>query len=345
MLGKWLVIGGTVLTSLICGSIENASAYWQCPVGVEPGGPNNSGIACYWVEEPQQQNDPGPAPDPGPSIPTMYANSYIAVAWHNNADDVWAIWNHRAEAKAKESALNACNQVMGSGCTIAGSSWNTSVAIARRQNGQIWYATESTPKKAQNLVMKSCEDANNDCKLLHTFTAEPLVQPANFTPVQQEFLITNPAFDFSKKYFPSTVKRLAPEPLATGPLSPGPQADTSRGFFAIAWLKGKQEIPFGNLVVASGFPTIQDAEKAALERCQAQSQQPCISSNDVDDQKNPMFGIYLNSRNHVQLYNHTTAEAIEKAAEAECSKLGLTCKKVGIFDVRRSDVSIHRVKQ
>ncbi len=43
MLGKWLMIGGAVLTSLICGSIENASADWQCPVGVEPGGPNNSG--------------------------------------------------------------------------------------------------------------------------------------------------------------------------------------------------------------------------------------------------------------------------------------------------------------
>jgi Domain of unknown function (DUF4189) len=309
---------------------------WQCPVGVEPGGPNNSGIACVWVEEPQQ---PQPEPDPGPRIPIMYANSYIAVAWHNNADDVWAIWNHRSEAKAKESALNACNQVMGSDCTIAVSSWNTSVAIAQRQNGQIWYATESSPKKARKLVMKSCEEANNNCKLLHTFTAEPLAQPANFTPAQQEFLVTNPAFDFSKKYFPSNVKRL------TEPFSPGPQADTSRGFFAIAWLGGKQEIPFSNLVVASGFPTIKNAEKAALERCQAQSKQSCISSNDVDDQKSPMFGIYLNNRNLVQLYNHTTAEAIEKAAAAECSKLGLTCQKVGIFDVRRSEVSIHRVKR
>ncbi len=333
MLGKRRLLGGTVLAALMFSS--TAQAQDTCDGGFLMVGGN----CVPAVQPPEPQPEPQPEPEPEPRIPTMYANSYVAVAWHNNADDVWAIWNHRSEAKAKESALNACNQVMGSGCTIAVSSGNSTVAIARRQNGQIWYATESSPKKARKLVMKSCEEAKSDCKLLHTFTAEPLVQPANFTPEQQAFLENNPAFDFSKNYFPSSVKRL------TAPFSPEPKADTSRGFFAIAWLGGKQAIPFSNLVVASGFPTIKDAETAALERCQAQSKQTCISANDVDDQKNPMFGIYLNNRNHVQLYNHTTAEAIEKVAVAECSKLGLTCQKVGIFDVRRSGVSIHRVRK
>jgi Domain of unknown function (DUF4189) len=340
MLGKWLVIGGTVLASLICGTIENASANWQCPVGVEPGGPNNSGIACVWIEEPQQpQYDPGPAPDPGPRVPTMYANSYVAVAWHNNADDVWAIWNHRTEAKAKQSALNACNQVMGSGCTIAVSSWNTSVAIARRQNGQIWYATESSPKKARKLVMKSCEEAKNDCKLLHTFTAEPLIQPANFTPEQQEFLETNPVFDYSKKYFPSNVKRIATEPVSTGP-----QADTSRGFLAIAWT-GLSPQAWPNLVVASGYPTVKEAEKVAIARCQAESKQTCSSFGVVDDRTNPMFAAYIYGKNQAYWYSNTTEKNLEKDAEQHCREGNVTCQKIGVFDARRPGVSIHPMKQ
>jgi Domain of unknown function (DUF4189) len=337
MLTRWILAGGIVLASLVCCSKVQAEG--NCPDGYYPIGGGNAGWeGCAPYNTPPQPG-PGPTPDPGPRIQTMYANSYVAVAWHNNADDVWAVWNHRSEAKAKEAALNACNQVMGSGCTIAVSTWNTTVAIARRQNGQLWFATESSPKKARKSVMKSCEESQNDCKLLHTFTAEPLIQPANFTPEQQEILITNPAFDFSKKYLPSNVKRL------TETYSPGPKADTSRGFFAIAWLGGQQEVPLSNLVMASGFPTVKEAEKAALDRCQAQSKQTCLSLTDVDDQKNPMFGIYLNSRNIMQIYNNSTSEAIEKVAADECNKSGLTCQKVGIFDVRRSDVSIHRMKK
>jgi hypothetical protein len=338
MLGKWWILGGIVVTSLICGSIENASAYWQCPVGVpDPtsGQPNNSGVACSWVEEPQQpQYDPGPTPDPGPRIPTMYANSYVAVAWHNNADDVWAIWNHRSEAKAKEAALNACNQAMGSGCTIAVSSWNTSVAIARRQNGQLWYATESSPKKARKSVMKSCEENKEDCKLLHTFTTEPLIQPANFTPEQQEILVTNPAFDFSKNYFPRNIKRLSTEP----------QADTSRGFLAIAWTRFPLQA-WPNLVVASGYPTVKEAEKVAIERCQTESKQTCFSFGAIDDRTYSMFAAYVYGKDQVYWYSNMTEESLEKDAEKHCREGNVTCQKIGVFDSRRSGVSIHPIKQ
>lgn len=42
-----------------------AVAYWNCPVGVDPNGQNNSGIACTWYEEevkPSYEYAPEPAP-------------------------------------------------------------------------------------------------------------------------------------------------------------------------------------------------------------------------------------------------------------------------------------------
>jgi hypothetical protein len=108
-------------------------------------------------------------------------------------------------------ALNACTQVMGEGCTIAVNAWNSSIAIARDEDHIIWQAWGENPKNARKNVLNGCKEQKDFCKIIHIFTAEPLVQPANFSPMQQEILLTNPAFDFSKNYFPdSSIVRKKP---------------------------------------------------------------------------------------------------------------------------------------
>jgi hypothetical protein len=321
MLGRWLVIGGTVLTALIFGSIENASANWQCPVGVEPGGPNNSGVACVWIEEPQQpQYDPGSTYNPGPRVP-RYIDNYIAVAWHPNATDVWATWNHRTEAKSTEKALNACTEVMGKGCTIAVNAWNASVAIARDQDNHLWQAWGDTPDNARQKVLSGCAEKKAGCQILHVFTGEPLKRRGIFTKKP-------------KHYFPTNVKRL---PTA-------PQADTSRGFLAIAWT-GLPPQAWPNLVVASGYPTVQEAEKAAIARCQVESKQTCVSFGVVDDRTYPMFAVYLYGEKQAYWYANTTEKSLEKAADDHCREGGVTCQKIGVFDARQPGISIHPIKK
>ena len=76
----------------------------------------------------------------------------------------------------------------------------------------VLYGWADKPDNARTTVLKGCKEKNYyDCKIVHVFTAEPLIQPANFTPIQQEILETNPAFNFSKNYFPDrSVLRVKP---------------------------------------------------------------------------------------------------------------------------------------
>ncbi|NJL63111.1 MAG: DUF4189 domain-containing protein [Methylacidiphilales bacterium] len=202
MFGKLVLLGSVVAASLLVA--DSAKADGNCPDGYYPIGGGNAGwegCAPYDTRSEYPTVPDRPEPDK-PRVPTMYANSYIAVAWHPKATDVWATWNHRTTEKSQQVALSACTQVMGAGCTIAVSGWNGSVAIARNKSNSIWYGWGNKPDNARVNALKDCKEKNKDCTIVHVFTAEPLIQPANFTPMQQKILETNPAFDFSKNYFP-----------------------------------------------------------------------------------------------------------------------------------------------
>jgi Domain of unknown function (DUF4189) len=221
MLGKIVLLGSVVAASLLVASSAQAQVDPQtiaCPEGYYGiGGGNGGWLGCAPYDT-RSEYPTAPVREPEPSkpiVPTMYANSYIAVAWHPKSTDVWATWNQRSAEKSQQVALAACTQIMGAGCTIAVSGYNVSVAIARDKSNSLWYGWENNPENARNKVLKACKDKNEDCKIVHVFTAEPLLQPANFTPMQQTILETNPAFDFSKNYFPGNpvVSKAPPQPV------------------------------------------------------------------------------------------------------------------------------------
>ncbi|AFY95837.1 hypothetical protein Cha6605_4928 [Chamaesiphon minutus PCC 6605] len=219
---NWMVEKIVLLSSVMAASwLVAKSAQAQiigCPEGYYGIGGGNAGwIGCApYDTRSEYPTAPDRKPEPErPRVPTMYANSYIAVAWHPKATDVWATWNQRTAEKSQQVALAACTQIMGAGCTIAVSGYNGSVAIARDKSNLVWYGWGNKPDNAREIVLKDCKDKNKDCKIVHVFTAEPLLQPANFTPTQQKFLETNPAFDFSKNYFPGNpvVSKAPPQPV------------------------------------------------------------------------------------------------------------------------------------
>jgi Domain of unknown function (DUF4189) len=309
MLGKWLMLGGIVLASLVYGSAAQAEG-GSCPDGYYPIGGGNAG----WQGCAPIPTSRGPAPSSGPRVP-RYIDNYIAVAWHPKANDVWATWNHRTEAKSTETALNACTEVMGEGCTIAVNGWNSSVAIARDQDNAVWQAWGNTPENARRNVLNACGEKKQGCQILHVFTAEPIVRRGIFTKKQ-------------KNYFPQKTSQ--------------PFAD--RGYFAIAWT-GFSTQAWPNLVVASGYPTAKEAEKVAIARCQTESKQTCISFGVVDDRTHPMFAAYTHGKNQAYWYSNTTEQSLEKDADKHCREGNVTCQKIGIFDARQSGVSIHPIKQ
>ncbi|QER40029.1 hypothetical protein F2A31_09990 [Acinetobacter suaedae] len=74
--------------------------------------------------------------------PRDYRVHYGGMAWHVDAVDVWVDtkwYGPGGAASAKNTALQACNAVMGGGCKDGGSWSDSKVVIMRRANGDIYW--------------------------------------------------------------------------------------------------------------------------------------------------------------------------------------------------------------
>ncbi|SDQ86691.1 protein of unknown function [Pseudoxanthomonas sp. CF125] len=149
-----------------------------CPYGAYPGR----------LDEPQTcRPPPDDVSDQESGPPTRrdnsyWASNYVAVAWHPNASDVWAIWNAQSEEQAKEGALRLCAAAMSKGCTIANAASNSSIAIARASDGTLWSGWGETPRKAKNEVLASCKKQGVRCLHERTFTGKPYRDAAGTMP-------------------------------------------------------------------------------------------------------------------------------------------------------------------
>jgi hypothetical protein len=341
MLNKYSILGGIVLVaSLVYGSKVQAQS---CGGGFTQEGGGGGVISCVPIEQPKPYDtSPSSSPSSGSSsgsgpvsLPkhirdfddykalrdSDYGYSFIAVATHSNSDDVWATWNQRNEPKAIQTALSACTQAMGKGCYLWFKSWNVSAAVARGKT-EIYYATGANQQQASERALQFCKAADRGCEVVHTFVSEPLKQPKTRNNQEYAKVLQDPAFDVSKSYTPKP-----------------------RGFLAIAWTGLPSSQTWPNLVVASGYSTLQEAQKTAIARCQAESKQTCSSFGLVDDRKYPLFAVYLHGQNEAYWYSNTTEKRLEKMADEHCRERGVTCQKVGVFDARRSNVSIHPIKK
>lgn len=159
-----------------------ATAAYVCPngpglgevmVGMSPGG-GNTGIGQFPMCESKggsQQEDAPETPKIN-HVPPPKADTYVAVAWHEDANDVWAIWNNRSEKDAQKRALAACNKVMGGNCSYANGGKNSSVAVSRYMNGvlaeTVW---GETADKAKENTLKKCSNQGQKCRVDQVFTA------------------------------------------------------------------------------------------------------------------------------------------------------------------------------
>ena len=85
-------------------------------------------------------------------------DTYSVVAWHPNANDIWAVWENKDSlAKARERVLNACNQTMGGGCEIAAAGKNLAVSMATVDGVVTEVAWDEDETLALMGVMKKCE--------------------------------------------------------------------------------------------------------------------------------------------------------------------------------------------
>jgi hypothetical protein len=376
----------------------------------------------------QQQYEAANAPPP---IPVNWVTSYAAIAWHVDAADVWATWNRRTEEGAKQAALEACNNVMGEGCTIAVSAWNSSIAIAQEEGGALWYGAHDTESKAKKKVLEDCRAGKHQCKIKYVFTARPWTEPANWTDVERQ--IAAEKINFFKDQFPDTavarnvhvlvgwpekkwtdkvwlvsgrqnyqqseklllerckrdsgvdcvvsqasvngaVYRYMDSAAGTGwvaasskkaaafrmqeycaktkgkcSLEQGFDAQTprltvlesppagmrSRGFVAVAWPSPTQA-NWKNVLVTAGHESLQAAKTAAVRQCEEKSQSKCALIGDVDDGRFSLLGLYLDNKGSVRWYMNNSENQIEIDAQDDCHNADVNCKRLAIFDPKKS---------
>ncbi len=99
-------------------------------VGMTQGG---HGVAPVPLCVRDESGDDSGEPPAGPSAP---AETHAVFVWHPDAADVWVEGNYTsANNPGTNNALNACNKVMGGGCSKGEGWWNSSMAIIRDRNG------------------------------------------------------------------------------------------------------------------------------------------------------------------------------------------------------------------
>ena len=107
--------------------------------------------------------------------PPEKSATFVAIAWHPNANDVWAIWNNWSREGATRRALAACKSVMGEGCTIAGSTENGALVVARDENGWVSRVGHGVSREIARLELKQvCKDEGKDCRISQGWLAEPV---------------------------------------------------------------------------------------------------------------------------------------------------------------------------
>ena len=282
---------------MLCGSL---SAQFAPPSGGCPPGMHLEGFACVY-DAPAQPSAPRPQ---------EWVNVYVAVAWHHNASDVWAIWNVRdlqggLEA-AKEAVLSDCRKVMGEGCTIAQSSTNSSISIARRPNGFLVTGWGETPGAAKSNVLAYCT-SKVMCTITHVFTAKPWVE---YTDV--------PGFDEMKRYRPS--------------------GRNIKARFGAAVLSESDNPLWTNKVwTSAGHTTEAEAYQAARNKCIADSAGQCEAwTANMDG----VIAIYRDENLKIDLINERNTKAASQAVRKKCEQNKVKCTLVDLIDVKRAGFKI-----
>jgi hypothetical protein len=296
-----------LLAAFLCSlvlSIDTASAqYAPCPGGRMMGQECGNGFCvpvCVY------DTPATPAPEEAPQVtvrPKRYldTDASFAIVWHNNASDVWAVWNTKNPEQAEKQALANCNAVMRSGCTIAVSGTNSSGNIVKGGNGMMTAGWGERSSDAWRQALQKCEQSNPTCYDFRTFFG-----------INVEFTDTG--------------ERLV---TGVGVYSPKVTPDLFHKYAVMAFVTSR-EAPFKETAwISSGNTDIEQARSAALTACQNESAKPCQVGAYTANGK---IYIYRFKKGELFAFSEQADENGAEFAKKECKKRKVKCTIVAAYD-------------
>ncbi|WP_428630431.1 DUF4189 domain-containing protein [Sphingopyxis sp.] len=234
----------------------------------------------------------------GPSAPRAPDYGYVVVVWHSDAADVWATWNRRTEQDATASAMSACRDVMGEGCTVALSAWNSTVAVAQGSDGDLAVGWGVKTDEAAAKAIESCRKKNPECAIKYSFTAKP--------------------YTVADDHYPgASVARMA--------------------WAVVAWPKSRPADKWlGKVWLASGQGDYMSSEKRLLERCKRDTGIDCQISQaamgDGGTKKGAVVVAYFQPGVGTMWVASPSRRYAEDRIKADCASAGAACTNIRFFD-------------
>lgn len=291
-------------------STSAAHAENGCPEGQIP--VQNANDVAYTCTNIQDYE----ASQRAPARPIIWVDVYSAVAWHPDVADVWAVTNVRNEQGsgngAEQYAMNACTRDMGEGCILAGSAVVGTIAVARNQRGTVFSAYGKSAGKAKSEVMALCAAKKEQCTYLKSFTSKSWKEYADSNSDER--------YDRMKVYSPKSLKRVIATNAAT--TIPSGNAIAVGNIAAAAFSHGVK--PWSEKVwMSGGHSNVEDAKKAALDRCRKESGAWCyvfVTST------NGVIQVGMDNNGVVRANEAPTLEAAESDAVQKCGEAKVTCR-------------------
>lgn len=235
------------------------------------------------------------------STPHRWVSNHIAVAWHPDATDVWASWQHSEGKEAEAAALAACNAMMGQGCTIASSGYNSSIAVAQGPDGFLYVAWGEDKSKAKKNVLTQCVRPN--CVIKHQFSVA-----AEWLPVDA-FMHHLPQDNYSPKIL------------------------EAYSYGLVGWPKASVDSKWqGKVWLVTGGKNFETTKKQLLDRCKKDTGVDCDIAQTTGSTHLIQF---VNNSTGLSSWAADFSKAdAEKQMNKACKKTKDKCSLINTFDAK-----------
>ena len=238
------------------------------------------------------------------TVPTLHFSestkfdTFVAVAWHPNANDVWEIRHNWTQKGATGRVLAACNKVMGGGCTLANWAANGAVVVARDENGVvIKTGTGISAKTAQSDLMRICSDEGKTCRITQGWETSPI--DASYRDM-----------DFSQEYYPA-------------------QEQVLNTFVYLAWPKIAPPAWKNKTWLASGRGS-REMEERVVQKCEDDTGTECTAGQPA---MNNVVVAYLFGTD-AGFFSSATLDKAVAGIKAKCADKQVTCVIGEAYDSR-----------